>query len=211
VSLGFGRIFLTGGEPFLLPDIFDIIRYGTDRCPTTVLTNGLLLRGRRLEHLASIAGPSLTVQVSLDGARPEHNDGYRGRGSWSGAVGAIRALRNAGVHVAVSSTETPDNARHLAELRSFVHDLGVPQRDHFVRPMARRGFATEGMEVGRHNLEPEITVSADGVYWHPLLAPSQTDTRVSSEIIPLAEAAQLIAAELRSGTGDALDSREEFT
>ena len=45
VALGFEHIFFTGGEPFILPDIYAMLAYASARVPTTVLTNAMLLRG----------------------------------------------------------------------------------------------------------------------------------------------------------------------
>jgi MoaA/NifB/PqqE/SkfB family radical SAM enzyme len=211
VALGFGDLFLTGGEPFVLPGIFDMLEYALSNARTTVLTNGVLLHGSRLERLVSVASPRLTVQVSLDGAFPEHNDGYRGAGTWARTVRAIEALVAENVHVAISTTETPDNSDHLDDLRRFVRNLGVQDGDHFVRPLAKRGFSREGQDVDRASLVPEVTVTRDGVYWHPLLAPSNTDTLVSRAIFPLAAAVDAIEAELETTEERAQGAREEFT
>src|SRR6478609_12148968 len=62
VALGFDHVFFTGGEPFILPDIYDMLAYASARVPTTVLTNAMLLRGTRLERLAAIANERLIVQ-----------------------------------------------------------------------------------------------------------------------------------------------------
>ena len=48
-ELGVKEIFLTGGEPFLLEDIGDILLSCAAAAPTTVLTNGMLFAGRRAE------------------------------------------------------------------------------------------------------------------------------------------------------------------
>ena len=210
-ALGFSDIFLTGGEPFVLADIYDMLAYALVRARTTILTNGTLLSRESLDRLCELANDRLTVQVSLDGARPEHNDTYRGDGTWLRAVEAIRSLRGRGLRVAISTTETPANAEHLPELRQFVSSLGVAEDDHFVRPLAKRGFSREGQEVGKHNLVPEVTISANGVYWHPLLSPSTTDMLVSSDIFPLTSAVEAIRAELASSHAAGDDRREEFT
>ena len=47
-ELGVKEIFVTGGEPFLLDDIGEILRTCAVAAPTTVLTNGMLFAGRRL-------------------------------------------------------------------------------------------------------------------------------------------------------------------
>jgi len=54
-ELGVSEIFVTGGEPFLLPDIGRILAACADAAPTTVLTNGMLFAGRRLENAPPIA------------------------------------------------------------------------------------------------------------------------------------------------------------
>jgi len=65
VALGFREVFLTGGEPFILEDIYDMVAYTSRRLPTTVLTNGMLLKGRRLAALQAVANYNLTIQISL--------------------------------------------------------------------------------------------------------------------------------------------------
>ena len=55
VELGFEHVFFTGGEPFLLNDIYEMLAYSSARIKTTVLTNAMLLRGVRLEKLCAIA------------------------------------------------------------------------------------------------------------------------------------------------------------
>jgi MoaA/NifB/PqqE/SkfB family radical SAM enzyme len=196
VALGFEHIFLTGGEPFILDEIYDMLAYASHRVPTTVLTNALLLRGRRLERLAGVNNDNLVVQVSLDGARPEHHDAYRGAGTWARTVEVIRQLLDRDFHLRLSTTETPANAGHLDALHAWRRSVGIPDGEHVIRPLAQRGFSQEGMEVGVENLIPEVTVTVDGVFWHPLASPSSGDMRVTSQIFPLAEAVDCIRKQL---------------
>lgn len=206
VDLGFERVFLTGGEPFILPDIYDMLAYASARISTTVLTNAMLFNEKRLEKLCQIANDNLSVQVSLDGGSAEPHDAYRGAGSWVKTVDGIRLLQSKEFHVLISTTETPANSTCLDELHAFCRNLGIPAEDHFVRPLAKRGFSDEGIEVGIDTLMPEITVTADGVYWHPLVSPSDTDMLVTKEIFPLAKAVECIEEQLETGT-----ERAEFT
>jgi MoaA/NifB/PqqE/SkfB family radical SAM enzyme len=186
-AAGVSELFLTGGEPFLLPDIGDKIRFAAERLPTTVLTNAMLFRGRRLELLDSLAGlPNLVFQVSLDGGDAATHDAYRGTGAWTKAVEGVRLLQERGFTVAIGSTETPANAKKLDELRAFVRSLGIPEDRHFVRPLAKRGFATEGLELSAADLEPEITASVDGLYWHPLAC--EDDWLVTRRLFPFSDA-----------------------
>ncbi len=196
IALGFGHLLFTGGEPFILDDIYDMLAYASARAQTTVLTNAMLLHGSRLERLAAIASDRLTVQVSLDGARPEHHDVYRGAGTWAKTMEGIQRLQVRGLHLRLSTTETPANSDYLAELYALRRSLGIPEKDHVIRPLAHRGFAREGTEVTVDNLMPEVTVTADGVFWHPLASPSSCDMQVSNRIFPLATAVDCIQLQL---------------
>ena len=185
-AYGIDGLFITGGEPFLLPDIGERVRYAASRIPTTVLTNAMLFHGRRLETLRSLAGLDVRFQVSLDGADARTHDSYRGNGSWQKTLAGIATLHELGCTVTIGSTETPVNTARLDELRAFVAGLGIPPERHFIRPLARRGYSTEGVDVTAADLEPEVTVSVDGVYWHPLAC--EDDLLVSRRLFPFADA-----------------------
>ena len=189
-ELGFIHAFFTGGEPFLLPDIYEMLAYSSARMDTTVLTNAMLLHGSRLEKLVAIANKRLIVQVSLDGGCAEVHDAYRGAGSWDRAVTGIRQLQSRGFRVRLGTTETPVNSAHLQQLCEFHRSLGIPDEDHFVRPLARRGNSREGLELSMANLIPEVTVNLGGVFWHPLS--TDADMQVSKTMFPLATAVQRI-------------------
>jgi MoaA/NifB/PqqE/SkfB family radical SAM enzyme len=194
VALGFDHIFFTGGEPFLLPDIFDMLAYSSTRVKTSVLTNAMLLRGSRLEKLKAIHHPNLIVQVSLDGGAAEHHDAYRGVGSWAKTVEGIHALQEAGFDVRLSTTETPANMAHIDQVHRFRESLGIPEAHHFIRPLAKRGYSKEGLDLSMGNLVPEVTVNLDGVFWHPLS--TDADMQVSKKIFPLKTSVERIQSQL---------------
>ncbi|MCA1670605.1 MAG: hypothetical protein LC793_25130, partial [Thermomicrobia bacterium] len=170
------------------------LAYASARVPTTVLTNAMILRGQRLEKLIAIANDTLIVQVSLDGGRAEDHDAFRGKGSWEQAVAGIKALQAAGIRVRLGTTETPANADHLDALHAFRAELGIPAEDHFVRPLAKRGYSKEGIELGRENLLPELTANLDGIFWHPLS--TDADMQVSKKLFPLAGAVDAVRHQL---------------
>ena len=211
IDLDFTEVFLTGGEPFILTDIYDMLAYASERMPTTVLTNAMLLRRKRLERLAAIVNDNLRVQVSLDGGRAEDHDAYRGQGTWAKTVEGIQLLQEHGFHVRLSSTETPANTEHIDDLIAFRRSLGIPDQDHFIRPLAKEGFSDEGVEVSVGSLEPELTVSKDGIFWHPLAAPSDCSMKVSSKIFPLSVAVDAIQQELDRLRKEGKSDQQTFT
>jgi MoaA/NifB/PqqE/SkfB family radical SAM enzyme len=196
VTLGFSDVFFTGGEPFILKDICDMLAYSSARIKTTVLTNAMLLHNKRLDKLCEIANDNLIVQVSLDGGCPEDHDAYRGKGSWAKTVESIKLLQERGFRVRLSTTETPTNSAHLEKVCEFHRSLGIPDEDHFVRPLAKRGYSKEGLELDMANLLPEVTVNLDGIFWHPLS--TDADMQVSKRIFPLADAVERIQGQLEA-------------
>jgi sulfatase maturation enzyme AslB (radical SAM superfamily) len=146
--------------------------------------------------LCEIANDNLIVQVSLDGGRPEDHDAYRGKGTWAKTVAGIKQLQARGFHVHLSTTETPANSDHLDRICEFHRDLGIPENDHFIRPLAKRGYSQEGLELDMTNLQPEVTVNIDGVFWHPLS--TDADMQVSKKMFPLTKSIGQIQAQLQT-------------
>lgn len=184
-ALGVNEIFVTGGEPFLLPDIATILAACAAAAATTVLTNGMLLAGRRLEALRSLPRERLTLQISLDSPTPARHDRHRGTGTWARTWRGIERARAEGFRVRLAATVSTD--AEAEEFRRFLDAQQVGDEDRVIRRIALRGFATQGIALARADLMPEITITADGVYWHPVGA-EDADLLVTSEIFPLAEA-----------------------
>ena len=148
----------TGGEPFLHPEILDLIDMTLWHGPLDILTNGMLID----VPLASALGErfraspySLDLRVSLDGLSADENDAIRGRGVFEAATRGIRNLVEAGIEPAVAVTTV--NAEHgssegrLAFL-AMLRDLGVRRpRLKLIPPFrigreARRGGAYRDWE-----------------------------------------------------------------
>jgi sulfatase maturation enzyme AslB (radical SAM superfamily) len=190
VALGFDHLYFTGGEPLILDEIYAMLAYASTCLPTTLLTNAMLIKNARLERLLNVQHPNLIIQVSLDGGQAEHHDAYRGAGSWAKTVAGLETLLAHDFQVRLSTTETPANCAHLDEICQFHTTLGIPEEHHFIRPLAKRGFASEGLEVSQANLVPELTVNREGVFWHPLT--TEADMLVSDSLFPLAAAVEQV-------------------
>ncbi|MFD4242162.1 radical SAM protein [Streptomyces sp. NPDC058525] len=196
-AAGVREILLTGGEPFLLPDLDEIVTACTAALPTTLLTNGMLFRGHRLQILQAMPRDRLTLQISLDSATPELHDSHRGAGTWTKAVAGIRTAHAEGFTVRVAATLTTDDRHEEQELRAFFDTLGIPREHQVVRPLAHEGAADEGLEFTMETLVPEVTITADGVYWHPVTADND-EQLVTRHILPLNAAIDLVQATFRS-------------
>ena len=184
-ALGVKEIFVTGGEPFLLPDIAETLAACATAAPTTVLTNGMLFSGRRLAALQSLPRDRVTLQISLDSPTPERHDRHRGTGTWGRAWQGIQQARTEGFRVRLAATVSTD--AEADEFRSFLNAEQIAEEDRVIRRIALRGFATQGIALARADVVPEITITADGVYWHPVGA-EDADFLVSRKIFPLADA-----------------------
>lgn len=183
--LGFRAVYLTGGEPFLRPDIGEVLADCVASLPTTVLTNGTLLAGPRGAALRDLPRDRLVLQVSLDTPTPEGHDRHRGAGSWERAREGIRRARELGYRVRVAAT-LPD-ARSREEMDRWLSGQGFAPEDRLVRPVARRGLAQVGLPLARGELVPEVTLTERGVYWHPVGADDE-DFRVLDHVGTLEEA-----------------------
>ena len=202
-ALGVREIFVTGGEPFLLDDIDDIILALVTAAPVTLLTNGMLFRGPRLAALERMPRDRVTLQISLDSPDAALHDAHRGSGAWRRALEGIDVARSLGFRVRHAATvETDADEERFSR---FLDERRVPPQDRVIRRVALRGVAGSGVALSRADLVPEITLTADGVHWHPVGA-DDADMLVSTEIFPLADAFESVRQQLvrERASGDRL-------
>jgi uncharacterized Fe-S cluster-containing radical SAM superfamily protein/TusA-related sulfurtransferase len=183
-ELGVKEIFVTGGEPFLLEDIGEILIACAVAAPTTVLTNGMLFAGQRAETLRTLPRNRVVLQISLDCPTPHRLDLHRGSGTWRRTREGIERARAEGFRVRLAATVSSD--AEAEEFRQFLDGEKISEEDRVIRRIALRGSATDGVALSRTDLVPEVTITAEGVYWHPVGA-EDTDLLVRREIFPLAE------------------------
>ena len=197
---GFQELYLTGGEPFVHPQILEMIEYASDRMTTVVLTNAMLFTGRRRAELTRLAGRTgLTLQSSIDGACAQTHDRWRGAGSWVRAMDGLRYAADLGLPLRVAMTATPENREEVGALRETLAQIGILGEDFAVRPLVSRGFAADAaaagaMQVSDAVMVPELTITADGAHWHPVGGDieSSPDFLVARGEVSLAEAKRRI-------------------
>ncbi|WP_027358475.1 radical SAM protein [Desulforegula conservatrix] len=123
-SLGCRMFVLTGGEPFVHPDILNIIRFVTDLqdCHVAVLTNGILKEKMLLAK--KISPERVHFQISLDGLKDSH-DNIRGDGSFDRTMSTIGELRKEGFAYTLSMCVTESNYKEMPVMVQLASDCGA--------------------------------------------------------------------------------------
>lgn len=150
---GVREIWLTGGEPFLHPDILAVLDASLAVAPVGVLTNGMLIDdalAAQLGERTRNAPYNLEIRVSLDGVDAARNDAVRGRGVFERALAGVRRLAAAGVEplIAVSLVDATTDDRE--PLLALLRDNGVARpRVKWIPPfkLGREAGRTEGYQA----------------------------------------------------------------
>jgi heme d1 biosynthesis radical SAM protein NirJ len=117
-------LILSGGEPLLRPDFFDIARRSKDLGFYTALSsNGTLIDAAMMEKIIPIDFGY--VGISLDGLGATHDKFRRMDGAFAKSLHALRLCRAAGLKVGVRFTMTQDNFADLPGLLQLVEDEGI--------------------------------------------------------------------------------------
>ena len=115
---------LTGGEPFLRPDFFEI--YGAMKAMGLMIsinTNGSLLEGEIRERL--IADPPFRMNISLYGGCAETYRSMCGQDAFEKVVENIRALKAAGIDVRLNLSITPYNRQDMEKIYLLSKELDI--------------------------------------------------------------------------------------
>ncbi len=126
IALGVKEYYFTGGEPFLNPQMSDILVETLKYGPATVLTNGTVLKQDwllRLREAERQSRFSLEFRVSIDGFSPESNDPIRGAGTFDRALAGIRKLVEFDFLPIVTAVRTWDLADDQEVTEKFVSVL----------------------------------------------------------------------------------------
>ena len=117
-------LILSGGEPLLRPDIFDISRRAKAMGFYVGLsTNGTLIDESNIDDIAAVGYDY--VGISIDGLRETHDRFRRLDGAFDASMRGIRLCHARGIKVGMRFTITQDNAHELPPLLTLMEDEGV--------------------------------------------------------------------------------------
>ena len=132
-------LILTGGEPLLRRDIWDVAGYAAEKRFTTVLgTNGVLLREREAKLMR--AHRVLGASISLDSTDAKKHDAFRHLpNAWDGAVRATRVLADEGLDFSLHMSVTDWNVGEVPAMIDLARDLGAKVLNFFFLVRTGRG------------------------------------------------------------------------
>jgi radical SAM protein with 4Fe4S-binding SPASM domain len=123
--LGTEMVILTGGEPLLRRDIYDIARYASNLGLWVVMgTNGVLIDDRVAEKMVECGVKG--VGISIDSIDPAKHDSFRGGpDAWKYSVRALEVCRAHGLEVLVQTTVMAMNYDEIPALIDFARSKGA--------------------------------------------------------------------------------------
>jgi radical SAM protein with 4Fe4S-binding SPASM domain len=156
-------LILTGGEPLLRRDIFDVAGYASARGFTTVLgTNGVLLREREAQRMRDSG--VLGASISLDSTdRTKHDAFRRLPGSWDGAVRATRVLTDAGLDFSLHMSVTDWNVTEVPAMIDLARTLGAKVLNFFFLVRTGRGADLTDIDAAAYERILTYLARAQGV------------------------------------------------
>ncbi len=152
-------LILSGGEPLLREDVFELSAYASSRGMMVVIgSNGLLIDDPAADKLrrSGVSG----ISISLDSIDSEIHDAVRSsRGAWEKAVAAIRRCRNAGLSVQINTVVTGKNYDALPGLIDYARSLGATVYSPFFLVCTGRG--EELTDIAPQQYEKVLTFIAE--------------------------------------------------
>ncbi len=149
-------VILTGGEPMLRDDIYDLARHGTDLGLKMVMApNGTLVTRETAARMAESG--IRRISVSLDGAEAASHDAFRGvPGAFDQAVAGIRAARDAGLEFQVNTTITQKNLAMIPAIQELAVSLGAAAHHIFLLVPTGRGKYIVDQAIGADQYEETL-------------------------------------------------------
>jgi len=146
-------IILTGGEPLLRGDVFDLADYGTKLGLRMVMaTNGTLLNPGIIDKMK--ASGIKRVSISLDGADEQQHDRFRMvPGAFKKALSGIDLLKEAGVEFQINTTVTQHNVHEIKDILDMAVRLGAAAHHLFLLVPTGRAKEMVNQEIDAQEYE----------------------------------------------------------
>ncbi|MCH8209229.1 MAG: radical SAM protein, partial [Nitrospinae bacterium] len=118
-------LILTGGEPLLRPDIYDIIKYAAEKKFMVVLgTNGTLINRENAKKIKAAGAHG--VGISIDSMEPANHDKFRGVDkAWERSMEAFNILNEVGVDFIIQMSVSDMNYKEIPEVVAFSEKIGA--------------------------------------------------------------------------------------
>ncbi|MFC1859827.1 heme b synthase [Thermodesulfobacteriota bacterium] len=167
-AVGNPIVILTGGEPLLRSDIFEIAEYGTAKGLRMVMaTNGTLITEENARKLAT-AGIQ-RISVSLDGASKESHDSFRGvEGAFEGALNGVAIAKRTDIEFQINTTVTKKNLDEIPKIQALAASLGAAAHHIFLLVPTGRGKYIIDQEITPAEYEQTLNWFYDQIEKTPL-------------------------------------------
>lgn len=149
-------VILTGGEPLLRPDIFDIAGYGTKKGLRMVMApNGTLITGPIAKKM--VDSGIKRISISLDGPTKESHDSFRGvEGVFEAAMRGIGFAKEAGLEFQINTTITKLNIKYIQQIQELAVNLGAVAHHIFLLVPTGRGKYIINHEISADDYEETL-------------------------------------------------------
>ncbi len=149
-------IILTGGEPLLRDDIFDIAAFGSKLGLRMVMApNGTLIT-RDIAEKMKKSGIK-RISVSLDGSTPETHDTFRGlENAFKNSIRGIKIAKQAGIEFQINTTITKTNLDQIPKILELAENLGAVAHHIFLLVPTGRGKYIVDSEINAKEYEETL-------------------------------------------------------
>ncbi len=156
LEVGKPIIILTGGEPLIRQDVFQVAKYAVSKGLRVVMgSNGTLITGEMATKLKDVSISRLGI--SLDFPVAELQNDFRGQaGAFDAAMAGIANARQAGIEVQINSTITRLNVSYLDELLSLALRVDAVAFHPFLLVPTGRGKGLEAVELSPQQYEDTL-------------------------------------------------------
>ncbi len=176
---GFAKpvVVLSGGEPLMRKDVFDIAQYGTEKGLRMCLaTNGTLVTDEVCNKIKE-SGIKI-VSLSLDGSTKEIHDDFRNQeGAFAGTIKAVKLFKKHGIEFLINSSFTKRNQKEIPKVYKLSKELGAAAWYMFMIVPTGRGGEIMNELISKEDYE-------DLLEWHYDMEKGEKDMLVRPTCAP---------------------------